>query len=261
MKKDLTLKHEIGYNKAMDLLTEWLSKIQFDLVEDNSKKVNQSWEHFITHNKSYQHFAKTNLPKTPKGNLEDLTQKRRSVRQFDPNYQIDLKKLSAILSNIKDHSTNDFPKRGFPSAGALYPSNTYCIVNNSSDIAKGLYFFNPKTNCLELLYEKDLSGEITSAISDENISMPSVIFILTNSYYMPCIKYGARGFLYSMIEVGALAQTINLSCIQNDLECVWLGGFADKTVKEILDINEDLEIEIPVLLIATGKAKTKKMTK
>lgn len=258
MKKNLTLKHKIGYNKAMDLLTEWLSKIQFDLVEDNSKKANQSWEHFITHNKSYQRFAKTKLPKTAKGNLEDTTQQRRSVRQFDSNYQIDLKKLSAILSNIKDHSTTDFPQRGFPSAGALYPSNTYCIINNSSDIAKGLYFFNPKTNCLELLYEKDLSKEITTAICDKNVSLPTVIFILTNSYYKPCMKYGARGFLYSLMEVGALAQTINLSCIQNGLECVWLGGFADKAVREILDINEDLEIEIPVLLIATGKAKQRK---
>lgn len=255
MKKALTLQHQDDYNKAMDLLSEWLSKIQFDLIEGDLIPTNQNWEHLITHNKSYQRFAKTKLVKTDKDGLKGVIPKRRSVRQFDNNYRVDLKKISAILSSIKDQSITSFPKRAFPSAGALYPSNTYCIINNSLDLEKGLYFFNPKANCLELLYEKDLSKEITAAICDEKISLPTIVFILTNSYYKPCMKYGARGFLYSLMEIGALAQTINLSCIQNGLECVWLGGFADKVVKEILDINDDLEIEIPVLLIATGKAK------
>ena len=259
MKKRFTLKHQNDYDTAMDLLTSLLGKIKFELIEENNTPIKKiDWSHLITHNKSYPRLKKIKLNKTPKKNFSKLILKRNSVRRFDPDYKINLNILSSILSNIKDNSRTDYPQRPFPSAGALYPSNTYCIINNSSDIEKGLYFFNHKSNSLELLIQKDLCQEINKAICDKSISNPSVVFILTSSYYKPCLKYGARGFLYSLMEVGALAQTLNLSCIDNGLDCVWLGGFSDKAIENILDINDDLEIEKPALLIATGKAAANK---
>jgi SagB-type dehydrogenase family enzyme len=259
MKKNISLKHKLDYNSAMDLLTSLLDKIQFELIEDIGKKPkNNNWEQLITHNKSYIRLDKIKLVKPPKTKFSNLLSQRSSIRNFDPNCKVDLKTLSAILSNIKDNSINDFPKRSFPSAGALYPSNTYCIVNNSLDIEKGLYFFNHKNFSLELLLQRDLQKEINKAICDKKISNPSVVFILTSSYYKSCLKYGARGFLYALMEIGSLAQTLNLSFIESGWDCVWLGGFSDNTVKEILDINDDLEIELPVLLIAAGKAANNK---
>ncbi len=260
MKKKLTLKHQSDYSNAMDILTLLLSKITFELMnEDNNAPIEKAdWAHLITHYKSYPRLNKIKLTKASKKESSKLILKRCSVRRFDPDFKIDLKTISAILSNIKDNSSTDFPDRTFPSAGALYPSNTYCIINNALDFEKGLYFFNNKSNSLELLIQKDLRKEISEAICDKSISNPSIVFILTNSFYKPCLKYGARGFLYSLMEIGALAQTLNLSCIENGLDCVWLGGFSDKTVKNILDINDDLEIEMPTLLIATGKALANK---
>jgi Nitroreductase family len=61
-----------------------------------------------------------------------------------------------------------------------------------------------------------------------------------------------------LIEAGAVAQTINLCCCSIGLEGVWLGGFADEVVQDFLDINWEMEIEAPVLMLGAGqKLKTK----
>lgn len=253
MKGKLHLSHRSDYNEAMDLLTDLLSKITFELSEQSGSRKKTDWRNLIFHTKSYPRMPQIKLIENPNKSFSKLLAKRRSVRKFAAGYKIELKTISKILSNIKNGSQTKYPERAFPSAGALYPSNTYCVITNGLDLENGLYFYNHNINSLECLLRKDLRQEMSKSIADKTISNPSVIFILTNSYYKSCLKYGARGFLYSLMEIGALAQTLNLACIENGLDCVWLGGFADHLVKNILDINDDLEIEIPVLLIAAGK--------
>ncbi|MBS0645173.1 MAG: SagB/ThcOx family dehydrogenase [Verrucomicrobia bacterium] len=240
---------------GMTTLIELLKKITIRNKEHFTSYNKTDWNYLITHTKEYKRFDKIKLSAVNENTLSSIFDRRKSQRQFSSKYKVDIETLGQIFANIKDKGIEGYPKKSFPSAGALYPSNTYCLVNRGLDISKGLYYYNPKTNELEILVDKDLQDEINEIVCDNQIGAASVFFVLTNSYFKSCLKYGARGFLYSMIEIGALAQIINLSCIQNDLECVWVGGFVDTLLAELLDINSDLEIERPVLIIAAGKSK------
>lgn len=64
-----------------------------------------------------------------------------------------------------------------------------------------------------------------------------------------------RAYRYALLEAGALGQTVDLCCRDAGLETVWLGGFADESVQEFLDINWEMELEAPVLMICVGKKR------
>jgi SagB-type dehydrogenase family enzyme len=242
-------------SKAMELLTEYLriTCLQGKQV-DEEQIPTKDWSALIQFSKTYPRFAKTYLSKVRSKAIYSSISKRKSVRKFDENYCLTVQDLSKVLTNSAVNlSDSDYPKRLFPSGGAMYPSNIYFLNLKSSDLNKGLYYYNPKEHCLEVLLENYEENEIRQIICDEQIQNPSALIILTTSYFKHCLKYGGRGFRYSLIEIGALAQMIDISCHDAGLNCVWLGGFDDILLKKLLDINDELEIELPVLVIALGK--------
>jgi SagB-type dehydrogenase family enzyme len=68
------------------------------------------------------------------------------------------------------------------------------------------------------------------------------------------IKYAGRGYRYALFEAGGIAQTLDLVSRSRGLDVVWLGGFPDQEVAKLLDLNWEMEMEAPVLLLAVGRA-------
>lgn len=87
---------------------------------------------------------------------------------------------------------------------------------------------------------------------DERASSASLVVVLTSALYRSCLKYAGRGYRYALIEVGAVAQSIDLCCRAEGLGVCWLGGFADRAVAELLDVSWELELEAPILCLAIG---------
>ncbi len=209
------------------------------------------------HFKTYPRMDKVNVGKGKKTNLVKILKKRRSNRNFSRE-PISLKDLFQILLNSggitfftkqDDYSTS---KRNYPSAGARYPLEIYPLVINCSGIKKGLYHYNVKNNLLELLLEDDLTKWIMKALGDERwILNASVIFIITTVMDRTRIKYGDRGYRYSLIEAGHLAQNICLLATELGLGSCAIGGFIDSEVDKLLDIIN--QKEFTVYLIVVGK--------
>ena len=93
--------------------------------------------------KTYPEAAKRPLPKPSPGETEDLwtiLSQRRSRRRYSSE-PISMETLSGLLWATQGitFSGPGYEFRTAPSAGALYPVETYLSVHNVSDIEKGIY--------------------------------------------------------------------------------------------------------------------------
>ncbi len=233
--------HEITNNRRLD-------KIEIENVPESWIKI---------HFKTYPRFDKVLLsPKIPvNSHLSNILIKRRSVRQFNGR-SISKKELSYILFNssglINLGKTLDNSRRPYPSAGARYPLEVYPLIQNCNAIKKGLYHYNVKENCLELLLEKDLSKWLIKTTGGEKwITNTAIVFIITGVLDRTRIKYKDRGYRYILIEAGHLGQNISLLATELGLGSCALGGYIDNEVNKLLDIQ--FQKETTLYLIAVGK--------
>jgi SagB-type dehydrogenase family enzyme len=174
---------------------------------------------------------------------------RRSVRDFVRGRGIPLNVLGRVLATSL---TGTQEHRPFASAGGRYPTEVYIVVNTVDGLDPGLYHFDPKRCELAILLRQNLDSLMKEAIGDDAISTPSGYLILTSVLHRSMVKYGARGYRFALIELGAAAQAIQITCQAEALAAVWIGGFADERLREILDLNWELELETPMLILAIG---------
>jgi hypothetical protein len=91
--------------------------------------------------------------------LVDLIKKRRSVRKF-AGKPVSKGMLSYLLwscTGIVCHE-HGYQFRAVPSAGALYPIETYLVVNNVEELPEGIYHYGIRGHELEVL-EKGSFGK------------------------------------------------------------------------------------------------------
>lgn len=140
--------------------------------------------------------------------------------------------------------------RPVASAGRLYPLEVYPIVLDSSDIDGGLYHYQPDANVLERPadpdYIADRFGPLDEFVAahwahlhhDDEIS---AMFIITALPRRSVAKYGERGYLFSLIEVGAVIQAFQLAGASIDVGTRPYAGFNFDAVSELLGLRDDPE--------------------
>jgi SagB-type dehydrogenase family enzyme len=207
--------------------------------------------------KQYPRLPKRSLPRANQAESMDLVDaliNRRSVRLFDETCYVPLQTLGAIFDRAVSSSGDpqNFYHRPYPSAGARYPVETYLLSFRVQDLPPGIYHYDNHAHSLTTLLEKDFALNESEVLWDENIVSPAFVIILSAVFHRSCIKYAGRGYRYALFEAGAIAQTLDLVCRTKELGVVWIGGFPDGEVRELLDVNWEIELESPILLLAVG---------
>lgn len=170
---------------------------------------------------------------------------RRSVRKFI-NKPISLKQLSYLL--YMSYGINDFlpskqtnslqELRTVPSAGGLYPLEIYLLVNNVENLEQGLYHYNVKLHCLELLKEGSQEACLPSLTSYSDIAKnASILMFITAVFPRLSYKYGDRAYRFAHLDAGHLGQNIYLTNTAMNLGTLAVGGFFDDEINEYLNIN------------------------
>lgn len=221
----------------------------------NIKDMPQSWTkiNFKTYPRLKKIYLTKKKPEDKKLSL--LMTTRRSVRQFS-GLPISWEQLSYLLFSsaglLNVNNSIDYSRRPYPSAGARYPLEIYPLILNCTGIEKGLYHYNVKENCLELILKEDLEDWFMKASGEETaLKKASIIFIITGVLDRTRIKYRDRGYRYALIEVGHLGQNICLLTTELGLGCCPLGGFIDSVVNELLDISFQKEFALYLLAVGT----------
>lgn len=221
-------------------------------TNDDPQKWPESWKKMYF--KTYPRFKSIHLNSFVLDDLIKLIHTRRSERAFT-NKPITQKKLSYLLYSsaglIHLDGNYDNTRRPYPSAGARYPLEIYPIILNVAGLNKGLYHYNVRDNVLELLLKENLSSWISQAFGGQDwLLKSSVIFIITGVLDRSRIKYGDRGYRFTLIEAGHLGQNVCLFATKLGLGTCALGGYVDSEIDKLLDLH--LTKEFTLYAIAIG---------
>jgi len=141
--------------------------------------------------------------------------------------------------------------RTAPSAGALYPMEIYLLAGNVEGLAKGVYKYVPKNHSLKKIAGVDKRAELSAAaLKQPSIEKAAAVVVMAGVYERASFKYGERAERYVHIEVGSIAENVYLQGVALGIGTVVIGAFADKDVKNVLQLPED---ESPLAIMPLGK--------
>lgn len=181
--------------------------------------------------------------------VEAALRERRSIRTY-AGTPLTLAELAQLLWAAQGVTHPD-GYRTAPSAGGLYPLETYAVAGNVKGLAAGIYRYRPHTHTLVKVGEGDKRGALSQAALDqEAVAEGAAVMVLTAVYERTTGKYGERGVQYVHMEVGSAAQNVYLQAVSLDLGTVFIGAFHDDEVQAILDLPDE---ERPLCLMPIGR--------
>ncbi len=226
--------------------------------------------------KFYPHAPVISLP-SPAANLDqdrapDLwtcVSRRRSVRAFGtaPLTLLDLSRLlwasaGVTTSFITPHGQDFY--RAAPTAGALYPIETYVVANNVEDLEPGLYHYRVTgvdilerpivegSHALEQLKTGDLRSQIAAAALDQPMcGKAGAVLVWTAVFARSEWKYRERAYRYFYLDAGHIAAHLSLAAVAQGLGSCPVAAFFDDEVNALVGI--DGRTEGVVYMAAVGR--------
>ena len=171
--------------------------------------------------------------------LEEILMKRKSIRDFSKK-PISIQDLSYLLwaSTGIQRKEYGYEFRTAPSAGALYPIETYLVINNVENVPQGVYHYLIKEHALEELRLGDFRVNIAKAALDQYMcSTAAVVFIWTAIFNRSKCKYGERAYRYIYLDAGHIAQNLALASTSLDLGCCPIAALYDDEVNRIISVD------------------------
>jgi SagB-type dehydrogenase family enzyme len=182
--------------------------------------------------------------------VEEAILNRRSVRSYSKE-PLNLEEISQLLWAAQGITDGVRNLRAAPSAGALYPLETYIVVGNVSSLEDGIYKYNPLNHEIINYKEGDCRSELSlAALGQSCVRNGAVSIIFAAVYDRITEKYGNRGIMYTYMEAGHAAQNIYLQAEALELGTVVVGAFIDDKVKEVIGMKEE---ETPLYILPVGK--------
>jgi len=178
--------------------------------------------------------------------LEEILQKRRSKRVFEPR-ELTLKQISQLLWACQGITDPSFGGRTAPSAGALYPLEIYVVKK------EGVFHYLPEKHALERIKKGDVRKELSdAALGQKPPAKAPVSFVITAVYSRTAAKYGERAERYVKLEAGHACQNLLLQAVALGLGAVPIGAFRDEEVQEALSLPSNRK---PLYIVPIGYPK------
>jgi SagB-type dehydrogenase family enzyme len=175
--------------------------------------------------------------------LSPLLQHRRSRRKFSAE-PLPFEAISYMLwaSQGVTASSGAHLLRTTPSAGALYPVETYVSVQNVEGLAKGIYHLDIARFELELLKPGNYGDDIAQAcLNQQFLGKAGAVFIWSAMFRRNFCKYGDRGLRYIYMDVGHICQNLLLAAEANGSGACPVAAFFDEELNSILGLDGQQE--------------------
>jgi SagB-type dehydrogenase family enzyme len=177
---------------------------------------------------------------------------RRSRRNYAPNpmKQEDLSQLLWAAAGVTANAKG-LPLRTAPSAGGLYPIETYVVANDVHGLGAGVYHYFPLQHSLELLREGDYSNAVAHAALDQRMAKNAGAVLIWTAVLERCTwKYRQRAYRYIYLDAGHIGQNVALAAEGLGLGSCAIGALYDDEVNEI--VGADGEEETAVYMTCVG---------
>jgi len=208
--------------------------------------------------KHYPSAPKVALPPPQIGDgvpIWQVVRERRSVRRFSAE-SLSSGELSQLLwaSQGITRTGRGVSFRTVPSAGALYPVETYLALHSVEGIEPGIYHYAVDSHELDLLREGEFRTEVARAALDQGMAYAaSVVFIWTAIFERSRWKYGQRAYRYVYLDAGHLAQNLALAAVALGLGSCQIAALYDEEANELLGV--DGHEESAIYMTVVGKPK------
>jgi SagB-type dehydrogenase family enzyme len=204
--------------------------------------------------KHYAEAEKVRLPTAWKMEIDlgEILQFRRSCRRYT-NTPLRMEELAKLLWASQGISgrAGSFYFRTAPSAGALYPVETYLSIQNVESVPPGLYHYQPAEFVLELLTADSAGKKVAeSSLGQSFLARAGVVFIWSAILRRNFSKYGHRGLRYIMMDAGHICQNLLLAAEGLELGACPVAAFYDDQINMLLGL--DGEEESVIYLAAVG---------
>ncbi len=208
--------------------------------------------------KQYPEARKVELPEPNRWgtlSMDVVLRDRRSVRHYE-NRSLALDDLSFLLwsSTGLRVSARVERLRTAPSAGALYPIETYIVVNNVDGVEQGVYHYNIKGHHLEEVRSGSVGGEAAQAALGQMMAAEAPATIVWTAIFARTLfKYGQRGYRYVYMDVGHIAENLALAAVAINLATCQIGALFDGESNHLVGV--DGEEEAVIYMSSVGHPK------
>jgi len=203
------------------------------------------------------------LPVEPlAGQVADVLQERRSRRDFT-GQPLRLAVLAAIIRQATGITGGGAaPSRATPSAGGLYPVQTWLAAFDVDGLDRGIYRYHPVEDQLSRWRDGDgadafLTGCVWHAHGIDLAKVPALLLFVV-APARATVKYGPRGLRFAYHEVGALAQNTHLLVTSAGLGSIDFTGFYDDEAHTVLGfdgIEVSLAHTVAIGPVSTGHSQ------
>jgi SagB-type dehydrogenase family enzyme len=169
----------------------------------------------------------------------DVLKARRSVRHFTAD-ELTGEELSYLLwaSGGIQRVERGHEFRTAPSAGALYPIETYVIVDGVEGVPSGLYHYSVKGHMLDELRAGQFGHDITQAALGQKMCLEApVVFIWTAVFQRSKWKYDQRAYRYVYLDAGHIAGNLALAAVAIGLGTCQIGALFDDEVNDVVGVD------------------------
>ena len=177
------------------------------------------------------------LPETP---LARVLHERESQREFGEE-PLDLSAVGALLHAAYGVTRTDPSGQSFrcvPSGGALYPLELYVAAARVDGLEPGVYHFDPLRRCVGRLHAADGLRRLGAASAYPEITDGCAVTVYVAAvFWRTRFKYGLRGYRFALLEAGHVVQNLVLTATALGLASVPLGGYYDRSVDEVLELD------------------------
>lgn len=202
----------------------------------------QDWANQPETYKRYPQATRTELEQPdPRGGapLWRVLATRRSVRDYSDT-PLRLGEVSQLLwaSTGITLSAEGYGLRTAPSAGGLYPIETYLSVQAEGELPSGLYHYDIAGHALELLRPGDHRSQVAHAALDQPLAYRAPLVVLWSAVFARTTwKYRDRGYRYVYMEAGHVAQNLALAALGLGLVTCQIAAIFDDEANALLDVD------------------------
>jgi SagB-type dehydrogenase family enzyme len=183
--------------------------------------------------------------------LWEVIAKRRSVRRYrgEPVTEAELSQLLWACQGITARRAT-IELRAAPSAGALYPVETYVAVHDVARVGPGIYHYSVPDHALEQLEAGDFRQRVARAALDQRIAATAnLVFIWTGVFSRSRWKYRQRAYRYVYLDAGHIAQNVALAAVGLGLVTCQIAALYDDEANDLLGIDGEEESTIYMTVV------------
>ena len=185
--------------------------------------------------------------------LMDAIARRKSVRVYSGE-SLAAETLSFLLwaSGGAGRTERGHVYRTAPSAGALYPIETYLAVQAVTGVDPGIYHYAVKHHALEEIRKGEYGHDITQAALGQKMCLnAAVVFIWTAIFCRSKWKYRDRAYRYIYLDAGHMAENLALAATSIGLGTCQIGALFDNEVNAVVGVDGSDESVIYMSVVGT----------